>query len=179
MHRALNVYIDTPDVVRLGAWVYLPPSIPGDIHTPPSSEIVKASFSSRPTILLLHGNAASRAVRFRVEICSAYATHFDANVLAIDYRGFGDSTGVPSEAGLVIDARAAFDWAVNKGAKSEEILLVGMSLGTGVAAALSAQLSDDGECSFSWSYFFNLKFSQVSGIRALFYLHHLQVSRIF
>lgn len=145
MHRSLNVYIDTPDAVRLGAWLYLPPGIPGDLNTPPSPDIVDTSLATRPTILLLHGNAASRAVKFRVEICLAYATHFDANVLAIDYRGFGDSTGVPSEAGLVVDARAAFDWVVSKGAKTEDVLLVGMSLGTGVAAALGAELADDGE----------------------------------
>ena len=53
-----------------------------------------------------------------MEICAAYAAHFGANVLAIDYRGFGDSTGVPSEEGLVIDARSAFDWVVEKGTKS-------------------------------------------------------------
>ena len=145
MHRSLNIHIDTPDGARLGAWLYLPPGIRGDLGTPPTPFNVDTSLSTHPTIILLHGNAATRAVKFRVEICAAYAAHFGANVLAIDYRGFGDSTGVPGEEGLVIDARSAFDWVVEKGTKKEDVLLVGMSLGTGVASALSAQLSDEGE----------------------------------
>jgi len=66
-----------------------------------------------------------------------------ANVLAIDYRGFADSTGSPSEEGLTRDARAAWDWLVNNGAEQEDILIVGHSLGTGVAMQLGAELSLD------------------------------------
>ena len=68
----------------------------------------------------------------------------NANVLAIDYRGFGDSEGHPSEQGLVSDARAAWEWAINNGAKPNEILLVGLSLGTGVASSLGAELAAEG-----------------------------------
>lgn len=62
----------------------------------------------------------------------------------MDYRGFADSSGTPTEAGVVCDARAAWDWLVNKGAKTEDILIVGHSLGTGIGSRLAANLSDEG-----------------------------------
>jgi acetyl esterase/lipase len=66
-----------------------------------------------------------------------------ANVLAIDYRGFAESTGTPSEDGLAIDARAAWDWLISNGAKAEDILIMGHSLGTGVSGRLAASLSSE------------------------------------
>jgi abhydrolase domain-containing protein 12 len=54
----------------------------------------------------------------------------DANALFIDYRSFGDSDKVtPSEEGLNLDARAAWDWLLSKGVRPENIVLVGVSLG--------------------------------------------------
>jgi abhydrolase domain-containing protein 12 len=65
-------------------------------------------------------------------------------VLAIDYRGFGLSTGAPSEPGLINDGLAAVRFAVDQlGIPPSRIALVGQSLGTavtfGVAEALAAQ----------------------------------------
>jgi abhydrolase domain-containing protein 12 len=78
-------------------------------------------------------------------------------VLAIDYRGFADSTGTPSKEGLVVDARAALDWVVERGAKAEEVLIVGLSLGTGVVSALGAELAREGELA---NVFLDAAFSQ-------------------
>lgn len=77
---------------------------------------------------------------------SQFSSRLDANVLAIDYRGFGDSEGVPSEQGLARDARAAWDWLVHpdQGAKAEDILIVGHSLGTAVATKLGVELAQHG-----------------------------------
>jgi alpha/beta superfamily hydrolase len=65
-------------------------------------------------------------------------------VLVIDYRGFGDSSGTPSEDGLVTDAKAAFDWLISNGKKAEDILIMGHSLGTGVSGQLGAQFNKEG-----------------------------------
>src|SRR5262249_21149004 len=59
-------------------------------------------------------------------------------VLAIDYRGYGGSTGSPSERGLTADARAAYDFA-RKTAPAAPIAALGESLGPGVAVALGGQ----------------------------------------
>lgn len=69
-------------------------------------------------------------------------------MVAIDYRGYADSTGVPSQAGLITDARTAWDWvaerAGKKGKAEDNIVVVGHSLGTGVTSALAGQLADEG-----------------------------------
>lgn len=114
------------------------PSIPTNValHVLPA-------LTERPAILFLHGNAATRAFSARVRHYQGFSSRLGANVLAIDYRGFADSTGQPSEAGLVSDARSAFDWLVAHGKRAEDILIVGHSLGTGVAGLLGAELSSE------------------------------------
>jgi abhydrolase domain-containing protein 12 len=72
-----------------------------------------------------------------------YSNRLQVSVLAIDYRGFADSTGTPTEDGLALDARAAWDWLLASGAKPDDIVIVGNSLGTGVAAKFAAQLAEE------------------------------------
>lgn len=60
------------------------------------------------------------------------------HVLAIDYRGFGLSTGTPDEQGLITDGIATVKWAIDVAKiPPERIVLVGQSLGTAVAAAVA------------------------------------------
>ena len=138
--------LKTPDNETIGAWFafsdpyYLSlPSIP----TKPAEHVTPALKHS-PVILFLHGNAATRAFSSRVHQIKAFSSRLGANVLIIDYRGFGDSSGTPSEAGLVTDARTAFDWLLSHGTKAEDILIVGHSLGTGVSGQLGAQVAKEG-----------------------------------
>ena len=174
--RSINVHIETTDNVRLGAWLVLPPSKSkySPFDGPPSADEITGSISNKPTILFFHGNAATRAVPFRVQYCSTYATRLNANVLAIDYRGFGDSEGSPSEIGLIADARAAWDWTVRHGARPEDILLVGVSLGTGVISGLGAQLAKEGKSSKDGFKQQQNNFSalQMFTPKALFYFRH-------
>jgi len=61
-------------------------------------------------------------------------------VLALNYRGYGKSQGAPSEQGLFADGLAQFDWlAAQPGVDSKAIVLVGRSLGTGVASYVAAK----------------------------------------
>jgi abhydrolase domain-containing protein 12 len=83
-------------------------------------------------------------VPYRVQCYKVFSSRLGANVLAIDYRGFGDSEGVPSESGLAKDAQAAWDWLIFNGANPEDILIVGHSLGTAVAAKLAVDLTTQG-----------------------------------
>jgi len=60
-------------------------------------------------------------------------------VLALNYRGYGESEGDPSEEGLFEDGLAQFDWlAAQSGVDPKAIVLVGRSLGTGVASYVAA-----------------------------------------
>jgi abhydrolase domain-containing protein 12 len=80
---------------------------------------------------------------------SAYS-NLDCNVIAVDYRGFANSTGTPSEEGLMLDARTVWDYVQGIQGRLEErqsdkdVILVGQSLGTGVVAGLAGQLAREG-----------------------------------
>jgi fermentation-respiration switch protein FrsA (DUF1100 family) len=84
--------------------------------------------------LLLHGNAGHRGDRLPW-IRALGAT--GASVLAVDYRGYGGSGGSPSEDGLLSDAEAGARWLDEQGAGA--LVVVGESLGSGVAVGLAAR----------------------------------------
>ncbi|KAM6535749.1 hypothetical protein FALCPG4_005290 [Fusarium falciforme] len=66
----------------------------------------------------------------------------DTHVLTFDYRGHGKSTGHPSEVGVITDALAVADWAINTaGIPPERIAIFGQSLGSAVAIALVNELA--------------------------------------
>ena len=61
-------------------------------------------------------------------------------LLVFDYRGYGKSEGKPSEKGILLDARAARDWlAAKAGIAPSDVVLMGQSLGGGVAVDLAAK----------------------------------------
>ena len=64
--------------------------------------------------------------------------------MVIDYRGFGDSEGYPSVGGVSMDARAGWDFLITEGAKPEDVLIMGHSLGTAIAGLLAAELGREG-----------------------------------
>ena len=55
----------------------------------------------------------------------------------MSYRGYGGSTGSPSEADNVADALATFDLLLQEGIASQDIILYGESLGSGVAVQVA------------------------------------------
>jgi pimeloyl-ACP methyl ester carboxylesterase len=67
------------------------------------------------------------------------------NVMAFDYRGFGDSPGTPSEDGLYADASAAYAHLVQEhGVRPSRIILAGRSLGAAVAIDLATRVDAAG-----------------------------------
>jgi alpha-beta hydrolase superfamily lysophospholipase len=82
-------------------------------------------------IIYFGGNAE------RVLANAAMFTHIfnDATVYLTEYRGFGGSSGEPSEAALYADARAIYDQFADRHAG---IAVIGRSLGSGVATYLAA-----------------------------------------
>ena len=147
----MNLNITTSDNETLGAWFILSDAFyqefsksSGHSSRPFVEEEVRKSLQEHPTVIFFHGNAANRAAPYRVSLYSSLSTRLATNVLAIDYRGFGDSTGAPSEAGLLRDGRAAWDWLTNRGAKAGSIVIMGHSLGTSVSALLGEQLASEG-----------------------------------
>lgn len=93
----------------------------------------------RVTVAFYPGNSGTIADR------AAKARHLlDAGhgVLLVGYRGFGGNLGNPTEAGLVLDGRAALHWLIGKGIPQSRIVLYGESLGTGIVTRLAGELED-------------------------------------
>lgn len=87
--------------------------------------------------LYCHGNSGNVAIH--ADILREFRDLHRLSVLVFDYRGYGRSEGKPNEAGLLQDARAARAWLANKaGVPESEIILIGRSLGGGVAVQLAA-----------------------------------------
>jgi len=151
--KTVNLKIRSSDNTTIGAWFIFsdpfyqqlpyPPPPNGDFTFPQKVHIPSAS-KQNPTILFLHGNTGTRAHPLRTVLYTAFTARLKANVLAIDYRGFGDSEGYPSVHGVSKDARAGWDFLMRMGAKPEDVLIVGHSLGTAIAGLLSAELGREG-----------------------------------
>ncbi|CAF0940179.1 unnamed protein product [Rotaria sp. Silwood1] len=91
--------------------------------------------NSTTTLLYLHG--AGGNISHRLEVLRLFYENLHCNILIIDYRGFGKSTGSPSELGLYIDAQTAYDYLIYKQKiLPENIIVFGTSLGASVAIQL-------------------------------------------
>lgn len=122
--RYEEVWFDAADGVRLNAWL---------LHSRHPSGLA---------VLLLHGNAGNISNRME-----KYAALLDigADVLAVDYRGYGASAGKPSEAGTYLDAQAAYRYLTETRRISPGKLVVyGESLGSAVAVDLASQANVGG-----------------------------------
>ncbi|NND44347.1 MAG: alpha/beta hydrolase [Xanthomonadales bacterium] len=118
-----DVAIPTPDGEQLHGW-YVP------------------AVQSRGVLLFFHGNAGN--ISHRLESIATFH-RLDLDVLIIDYRGYGRSTGKPGERGLYTDAEAAWDHlVVQKGIDPERIIIFGRSLGGAVAAQLASRREPGG-----------------------------------
>ena len=111
-----------------------------EIITPDGEKLVAwytAAAPGKPTILFLHGKGGSIANRPKRY---AYYTGQGYGLLFLSWRGYGGSTGTPSEPGLIADAVAAYDWLLAHGVPASGIVAVGESLGTGIAVELAARV---------------------------------------
>ena len=86
------------------------------------------------TILYCHGNSGNITDRLsRID----FFNKMGFNLLIFDYRGYGKSSGKPSEQGLYKDARAAYDYLISRNdIDKDKIIALGVSLGGAVAAEL-------------------------------------------
>ncbi len=88
------------------------------------------------TVLYCHGNAGN--ISHRVEIAKMF-NEKKMNFFVFDYRGFGRSKGRPTERGTYLDAKAAYEYLVNrKNIDPAQIVIYGKSLGAAIAIDLAA-----------------------------------------
>ena len=92
---------------------------------------------AKGTVLFFHGNAGN--ISHRINYLKMFE-RLGYNTLLFDYRGYGQSSGAPSESGTYLDAQAAWRYLTEtKGIAPAQIVLYGESLGGAVAAWLAAQ----------------------------------------
>jgi len=113
-----EVFLEASDGMKLQTWYKMP------------------SKEGMPMIVYYHGNAYTlghRAMKFKEIIDRGYG------FIAISWRGFGKSEGHPSEQGLYRDARAAIGFLEELGYKTEDAIVVGESLGSGLAVKMATE----------------------------------------
>ncbi|KAL5582056.1 hypothetical protein UlMin_014498 [Ulmus minor] len=95
--------------------------------------------SASLTLLYSHGNAADLGQMY--ELFSELSVHLRVNLLGYDYSGYGESTGKPSEQNTYADIEAAYRCVVDKyGAKEEDVILYGQSVGSGPTLDFASRL---------------------------------------
>lgn len=100
------------------------------------------------TVLMFHGNAGN--IGYRLPIAKILAEELCCNVLMLQYRGYGLSSGTPNEKGITVDAQTGLDYIRQRHElRGTRIVLYGQSLGGAVAIGLASK---------------NLKHGDIAGI---------------
>ena len=160
--RVHDIAVFGQDGLELKGWHVLPEG-----HTCPPEECDAQLQRGRPVVLYFSGNAANRSYRVsEVEVLC----RLGADVFIVDYRGYGDNQGSPSEEMLAADAEALWKYATrDRKIEPKRIVLYGESLGGGVATRLAehacrngtppgglilrstfSSLADAGACHYPW-----------------------------
>jgi len=110
-----EIFIETDKNIKLKSW------------------FMEKDLKKFKTILFFHGNAGNLFNRvYKLNELNK----LDLNILIISWRGFSGNEGKPTEKNLYHDAKEAVKWLNNRGIDSNNIILYGESLGTGVATEL-------------------------------------------
>lgn len=113
-----DAWFTSADGTRLHGW-YVPREFP------------------RAVVLFCHGNGGN--LSDWSDVVQSLHDRVGVATLIFDYRGYGRSDGVPSEPGILADARAARAWLAERAdVSADRIVLMGRSLGGGVAVDLAA-----------------------------------------
>ena len=116
-----DLWLETRDGERIHAWLVLPRET--------------SAAAPRGAVLLAHGNAGN--IGMRLEYARAF-TAMGLAVLLLEYRGYGGSSGRPTEDGTYVDAETAYDHLVAvEGFQGRRIVAFGESLGGAVAIELA------------------------------------------
>jgi len=120
-----DLYLSTPDGEKLHAFLMLQEN-PRD----------------KKTMFICHANAGNMG--HRIPIAAKFYREYGCNVFIYSYRGYGKSTGSPSERGLKIDAETAIQYIFEREElRNSPIILYGQSLGGAVAIYIAERHQDE------------------------------------
>lgn len=120
------LYYPTPSAPLPGATGHVVPS--GDENL-----LVWSRKGSGSKVLIYFGGNGENVVSTFEPLAAALPGH---TLYLVNYRGYGGSSGQPTEAGLFRDSLAVYDWVRQR---HGEVAVLGRSLGTGVAVYLATQ----------------------------------------
>ncbi|KAM8852095.1 lysophosphatidylserine lipase ABHD12 [Synchiropus picturatus] len=142
LNHTHNFYLEPEEGLKIGVWHTVPDHMWRAAAGQDGEWFHSMLRSSHPVVLYLHGNAGTRGGDHRVQlykVLSSLAYH----VVTFDYRGWGDSDGSPSEAGMTADSLFVYTW-LRQRVEKRPLYIWGHSLGTGVATNLVRQLCERG-----------------------------------
>ena len=120
--RYQDIYLDTMDGETLHAW------------------LLPAAGQLRGTLYFLHGNAENISTHIGSVMWLPAQGY---QVLLLDYRGFGRSTGTPDIDAALLDAETGYRWLMARPETQElPVFLLGQSLGAAITTTFSAQMPD-------------------------------------
>ncbi|KAK5853677.1 hypothetical protein PBY51_014810 [Eleginops maclovinus] len=143
LNHTVNMYLTSEEGISLGVWHTVPESKWKEAQGKDLAWYQNTLRDGSPVFIYLHGNTGTRAAAHRIgvaKVLSALGYH----VLVPDYRGFGDSTGEPTEAGVTTDALYVYNWVKERSGNSL-VVIWGHSLGTGVATSAAVKLLEQGK----------------------------------
>ncbi|HEV3300190.1 MAG TPA: alpha/beta hydrolase [Planctomycetaceae bacterium] len=129
--RVEAVSVPTADGLQLNGWLVR--------ALPLSRDANHNGSTSHPVVLYFPGNAGHRGYR-AIELDQL--SRLGADAYLVDYRGYGDNPGKPTEENLAADAQTVWKFVTTtRQVKPSQVVLLGESLGGGVATRLASELS--------------------------------------
>ncbi|XP_070605411.1 protein ABHD12B [Erythrolamprus reginae] len=135
-----NFYLTSEPGVTFGIWYTLADNRWEEAEGKDFSWYEEALADDNPIIIYLHGNGGTRATSHRINFLKAMSGG-GFHVLAVDYRGYADSTGNPSEEGFTTDVLCLYNWVKARSGNSA-VVFWGHSLGTGIATNAARRLKE-------------------------------------
>lgn len=143
LNHTINLYLSSEKGITLGVWHTVPQSLCQEAQGKDHQWYQQTLNNGAPVFIYLHGNGGNRgSPKHRVGVVNLLSTA-GFHVVSMDYRGYGDSSGVPTEAGMTTDAVYVYQWVKARSGNSP-VIMWGHSIGTGVSTNTAVKLQEQG-----------------------------------
>ncbi|XP_049337457.1 lysophosphatidylserine lipase ABHD12 isoform X5 [Astyanax mexicanus] len=142
LNHTINMYLSSEEGITLGVWHTVPEHKWKEAQGKDLEWYEKSLGDGSPVFIYLHANMHNRAAPHRIGVANLLSS-LGYHAVVMDYRGFGDSTGEPTENGLITDSLYLYHW-VKVRSKDSLVIIWGHSIGTLVATNTAVKLQEQG-----------------------------------